>query len=170
MYFDANQIPTGATLSGFDVCIVGAGAAGITMATRLAATTKKVLVITSGSSLGRDRPLPPDQSMYGGVLGSFMQKADPQFLTRSRLRMYGGTTNHFGYWARPLEEDDLKPRPGYRNASWPIDINELNRYYPAANDTGNFGPFNYDDIDFWAPMNKRRFAGETSRPSAPSWK
>ena len=51
-------------------------------------------------------------------------------------------------WARPLEEGDLKARPGYRDACWPFDIAELNRYYPDANDTGNFGPFNYDDIDF----------------------
>ena len=36
MYFDANQIPNGTTLSNFDVCIVGAGAAGIAMAIRWA--------------------------------------------------------------------------------------------------------------------------------------
>jgi choline dehydrogenase-like flavoprotein len=150
MYLDANQIPNGAVLGGFDICIVGAGAAGIAMAARLAATDKKVLVITSGSSTGRYAPSPSDQILYAGQVGSFMQKVDPSFLTRSRQRMYGGTTNHFGYWARPLERVDLLPRPGYRDAAWPIDIKELDAYYPAANDTGQFGPFNYDDVAFWA--------------------
>jgi choline dehydrogenase-like flavoprotein len=151
MYMDANDIPNDKVLSGYDVCIVGAGAAGIAMAVRLIPTGKNVLVITSGSSSAvKPPPSPADESMYEGLLGPFMQKVDARFLIRSRLRMYGGTTNHFGYWARPLEEADLKPRPGYRDASWPLDIAELNRYYPDANDTGHFGPFNYEDIAFWA--------------------
>jgi choline dehydrogenase-like flavoprotein len=149
MYFDANKIPRDETLNGFDICIVGAGAAGIAMATRLIASDKKVLLITSGSSSAVTQS-PFDEAMYKGVLGPFMEKVDPQFLTRSRLRMYGGSTNHFKYWARPLDEADLKPRPGYRDASWPLDISELHRYYPDANATGNFGPFKYDDIAYWA--------------------
>jgi hypothetical protein len=28
-----------------------------------------------------------------------MERVNPEFLTNSRLRMYGGTTNHFGFWA-----------------------------------------------------------------------
>ena len=64
--------------------------------------------------------------------------------------MYGGSTNHFTYVSRPLDAADPNPRPGYRDASWPFDIAELDRYYPDANDTGRLGPFNYDDIDFWA--------------------
>jgi choline dehydrogenase-like flavoprotein len=150
MYLDANELAAGFTLGGSDICIVGSGAAGISMAARLSSTSRKVLVITSGSRTDRGRPSGVDQSLYEGVLGPFIKKVDPEFLSRSRLRMYGGTTNHFGYWARPLEEADLNPRPGYRDASWPLHLAELNRYYPDANDTGRFGPFNYGDIDFWA--------------------
>ncbi|HUK89665.1 MAG TPA: GMC family oxidoreductase [Blastocatellia bacterium] len=116
-------------------------------------------MINSGPSVG-SRPTEPDQATYHGVPGAFLSRVDKEFLSRSRLRMYGGTTNHFGYWARPLEETDLRPRPGYRDASWPIDIGELNRYYPDANQTGHFGPFNYDDIDFWA----RALGGEPFPP------
>ena len=151
MYLDGNKIPNGTVINDDDICIVGAGAAGIVMAAQFAKEKKKrVVVINSGASTGRGRPSPSDQSIYGGVPGPFMTKVDPSFLTRSRLRMYGGTTNHFGYWARPLDESDLRPRPGYRDAFWPFGIDELNKYYPQANDTGEFGPFNYDDIDFWA--------------------
>lgn len=150
MYLDANQIPNGTILGNFDICIVGAGAAGIAMAARLASTSKRVLVITSGDSTGRRVPSPSDQILYTGRVGPFMSKVDAPFLTRSRLRMYGGTTNHFGYWARPLDNADLLPRPGYREAHWPISLAELERYYPAANATGHYGPFNYDDIEFWS--------------------
>lgn len=149
MYLDANKIPDGTVIKDVDICIVGSGAAGIAMAAQLASTTKRVLVISSGPITGRKTPTPADQSTYNGQIGEFMKKVDPPFLTRSRLRMYGGTTNHFGYWARPLDAADLKARPGYRDAHWPFDIDELNKYYPRANDTGDFGPFNYDDINFW---------------------
>src|SRR5262245_51439272 len=137
MYADANQVPSGSTLHGFDVCIVGAGAAGIAMAARLIASNLKVLVLSSGGPLA-SVPAPVDESIYRGVPGPFLRKVDPEFLTRSRLRMFGGTTNHFTYWSQPLEDADLQARPGYRSVSWPIGIDELNRYYPDANDTAHF--------------------------------
>src|SRR5882672_8090922 len=127
MYLDANHIPNGTILGGYDICIVGAGAAGIAMAARLASTNKRVLVITTGDSTGRGVPSPSDQILYAGSVGSFMSRVDSAFLTRSRLRMYGGTTNHFGYWARPLDKADLVPRSGYRDAHWPIPLAELDR-------------------------------------------
>jgi len=150
MYRNADQLHDGEILKGYDICIVGAGAAGISMAQRLLGTSQKVLLVSSGLETDVGRPSPVRESIYEGTVGAFLQKVDPTFLTRSRLRMYGGTTNHFGYWARPLDEADLKPRPGYRDAQWPIDMAELNRYYPDANATGDYGPFNYDDIEFWA--------------------
>ncbi|NOT63776.1 MAG: GMC family oxidoreductase [Acidobacteria bacterium] len=153
MYSDARQLPDGITLTGYDICIAGAGAAGIALATRLIGSSKKVLLISSGDSNDGGQSPAPDptlESIYQGVLGPFMHNVDPIFLTRSRLNMYGGTTNHFWFWASPLSEADLQPRPGYRDAYWPLDLAELNRYYPDANAFGGFGPFNYQDIDFWA--------------------
>lgn len=153
MYLNADQLPSGVTLTGFDICIVGAGAAGIALATRLIGSSLKVLVVSSGGAFDTGQspsPNPALESIYQGVLGPFMQKVDPIFLTRSRLNMYGGTTNHFWFWARPLDDADLKSRPGYRDAYWPLTMDELNRYYPDANTFGDYGPFNYNDIDFWA--------------------
>ncbi len=152
MYLDADQLPDGVVLAGFDICIVGAGAAGIAMAQRLAGSSLKVLVVTSGLRNDAGQPTNPDPrwEIYNGTLGSFMKQVDSNFLMRSRLNMYGGTTNHFAFYAHPLAEEDLLPRSGYRDAHWPLSIEELNGYYPAANAFGNYGPFNYDDIAFWA--------------------
>ena len=55
MYFYADHLPDGAILQGFDICIIGAGAAGIAMAQRLANTSLKVLLLVSG---GAGRPGP----------------------------------------------------------------------------------------------------------------
>lgn len=149
MYVHADQLDADAVVQNFDICIVGAGAAGIAMAQRLANTSLKVILLVSGSPSDRATPDAGRQSLYHGTAGDFLQKVDPDFLTRSRLNMYGGTTNHFGFWARPLDRADTMPRPGYRDAGWLFDERELRPYYVDAHHFGHFGPFNYDDMDFW---------------------
>ena len=59
MYFDANQLANGALVTGYDICIVGAGAAGIALAARLVGGTKKVLLISNGSSSASAAEPPP---------------------------------------------------------------------------------------------------------------
>ena len=149
MYAYADELLAEASLTGYDICIVGAGAAGIAMAQRLAKSSLKVILLVSGAPGDRSKPDPSRQALYGGTVGPFLQRVDPDFLMRSRLHMYGGTTNHFGFWARPLDAADYLPRPGYRDASWPLRPDELAPYYAAAHRFGQFGPFNYDDMDFW---------------------
>ena len=47
MYLNADQLPDGTLLQNFDICIVGAGAAGLAMAQRLNGSAKRVLVLSS---------------------------------------------------------------------------------------------------------------------------
>ncbi len=149
MYVHADCLPADTILTDFDICIVGAGAAGIAMAQRLADSSLKVILLVSGGPSDRGIPDEARQALYQGSAGDFLQKVDPVFLHRSRLNMYGGTTNHFGFWARPLDRADTMPRPGYREACWLFDERELTPYYIDAHEFGRFGPFNYDDMAFW---------------------
>ena len=149
MYRHADHLPAGTVLRGFDLCIVGAGAAGIAMAQRLANTSLQVLLLVSGEPGDKRVPAAARQSLYAGTTGEFLRKVDPDFMQRSRLNMYGGTTNHFGFWARPLDAADMLPRPGYREVGWCISAEELLPYYAAAHEFGRFGPVNYDDMAFW---------------------
>ena len=149
MYAFADELDAGAVVQDFDICIVGAGAAGIAMAQRLANTSAAVLLLVSGGPADRGLPDVARQALYQGTAGDFLQRVDPDFLARSRLNMYGGTTNHFGFWARPLDPADYMPRPGYRDAGWPFDERELSPWYIDAHHFGRFGPFNYDDMAFW---------------------
>ena len=149
MYRYADELSEGAILEGYDICIVGAGAAGIAIAQRLANTSLKVILLVSGGPADRSVPTEARQTLYQGTVGEFLAKVDPDFPQRSRLNMYGGTTNHFGFWARPLDEADMMARPGYRDAGWLISPEELKPYYVEAHEFGRFGPFNYDDLSFW---------------------
>ena len=107
MYLQADQLPERAVLRGFDLCIVGAGAAGIAMAHRLANSSLKVILLVSGSPDDKTLPDADRQSLYHGTAGDFLQKVDPVFLHRSRLNMYGGTTNHFRILGAPIGPDRL---------------------------------------------------------------
>ena len=149
MFAYADQLEAGAVLDGFDVCIVGAGAAGIAMAGRLAGCKLKVLLLVSGGPGDRGMPDAARQALYDGTVGDFLARVDPEFLQRSRLNMFGGTTNHFGFWARPLDAIDMLPRPGFRDAGWPFGLDELRPFYEDAHHFGQFGPFDYDDMTRW---------------------
>jgi choline dehydrogenase-like flavoprotein len=148
MYLDAHSLPDGTTLK-YDVCIVGAGAAGIALAVRLLDSPLRVLLISSGTPGERGLPPAQRQSIYRGTTGDFLSKVDPIFLTRSRLHMHGGTTNHFGFWSRPLDPIDFAPRPGLRAAGWQCGLDDLAPYYADAHAFGRFGALNYDDHAFW---------------------
>ncbi len=149
MYLNADSLPDRGMPDDYDICIVGAGAAGIAMARRLVGAPVRVLLLSSGAPSDRGRPLPQRQAIYRGTVGPLLEKVDPIFLDRSRLHMHGGTTNHFGFWARPLDPVDFRSRPGYRDAAWPFGLDELTPYYRDAHHFGHFGPFNYDDLPFW---------------------
>lgn len=157
MYLNAEELDHGKIINDYDICIIGAGAAGISLATKLHGSTKKVLLLDSGISSDRGyNPTGGRQRLYEGTLGDFMSKVDPVFMTRSRLRMYGGTTNHIEFFTTPLTAPDFVARPGYRDTLWPFGVEEINPYYEEANHFGRFGPFNYDDIDFWAKVQDGR--------------
>jgi len=101
----------------YDVCIIGAGAAGITVARRLAQTGHNVLLAEAGGLEYSDR----SQAIYQGeVIG------DPYFeLDQARLRYFGGTTNHWAGVCRPLDQRDFRPKPYVTSAGWPIELDDL---------------------------------------------
>jgi choline dehydrogenase-like flavoprotein len=119
-----------------DLCIVGAGAAGISMALRRADSRLRVCVIESG---GFD-PDPAVQALYDGEsVGN--QLADP---LRCRLRYFGGTTNHWQGWCAPLDARDFEARSWVPHSGWPISKQDLDPYYEAAQKIVELGAYRYE--------------------------
>src|SRR5688572_21476396 len=106
---DGETIPDG-TLIHADVAVVGAGAAGLTIARELAGSHLQVLVIESGG----DAPEDPIQELARGeVVGT------PYWpLEGNRIRCLGGTTQHWSGWCRPLDELDLSVRDWVPGSGW----------------------------------------------------
>jgi choline dehydrogenase-like flavoprotein len=112
----------------FDICIIGAGAAGITLARELAKQPFKVGLVESGA-------FEPDESqqLYDGETSGSIP-ADLRYLSTSRMRWFGGTTNIWTGWCRPLDELDFEPRPWVNHSGWPISWAELEPFYERAAD------------------------------------
>ena len=112
------------TYSGYDVTIVGAGAAGITLALKLSSNGRKVALIEAG---GLEYSAESQQVYSAKTVG------DPYFeLDVARLRYFGGTTNHWAGWCRTFEREDFNRGYLGNEYNWPIDFEELDRYRAEA--------------------------------------
>jgi choline dehydrogenase-like flavoprotein len=123
MIVDARELDDGIAVDA-DVCVVGAGAAGIALALRLRGRGARVVVLESGGETQDART----QGLYVGE-----NSGQPYFdLAISRLRFFGGSTNHWGGTCRPIDEEDLDRAPGNDMPGWPIGMREIAPYYDDA--------------------------------------
>ena len=108
----------------YDVCVVGAGAAGITIALEILNGRHKVLVVESGGLQPETATTDLYRSEFSGMshLGTHT----------GRARVFGGTTTLWGGQALPLYPIDFEARPWVEYSGWPIGFPELAPYYPRA--------------------------------------
>lgn len=123
MLVDGRTIPSHSRLEA-DLCIIGAGAAGITLARQFIGTPTRVLVIESGD-VDFD---PAIQTLAEGDIVGL-----PYFpLASARLRWLGGTTNHWGGHCRPMVAQDFEAKPWIPHTGWPIGLKDVEPYYERA--------------------------------------
>jgi choline dehydrogenase-like flavoprotein len=134
MIVDARALPSGTVIE-TEVCIVGAGAAGISIARALKDASFRVTLLESGGmEFDRDT-----QDLYNGEsIGQPFQD-----LTVSRLRFFGGTTNHWGGYCLPLDPIDFEPRDDFPNHGWPFPKSHLDPWYERAQEVCQLGRYDY---------------------------
>jgi choline dehydrogenase-like flavoprotein len=136
MLGSARSLPDGSTLRG-DLCIVGAGAAGLTLARALAGTRQQVILLESGG-------LKPDRRTQDLCTGR-IEGTGQAPLHASRLRFFGGTTNHWEGICGPLDVVDFAARPWVPDSGWPIERQTLEPFYREAHSLCELGPFDYGE-------------------------
>jgi choline dehydrogenase-like flavoprotein len=140
MFIYARELNNGQHIES-DVCIIGAGAAGITIAREYIGTSANVVLLESGG-LEFDKKT---QSLYDGK-----NIGIPSFgLNVNRLRYFGGTTNHWAGHCRPLDPIDFEQRSWVAHSGWPISRADLAPSYRRAQPVVGLGPYEYDDLGFW---------------------
>lgn len=118
------------------ICIVGAGAAGITLARSLARTTPGILLVESG---GMEIEGETQMLCAGRQLGL------PYFnLTSCRLRFFGGTTNHWEGYCRANDPIDYEARPELGLTGWPFGPGELAPWIAEAGASLGIDPRAFD--------------------------
>ena len=135
MIEDANRIPAGSTLHA-DLCIVGAGAAGIALALALQDSGLDVILLESGS----DRPDAAAQALYEGTVADAHLHPPPDHY---RVRRFGGSTTLWGGRCMPMDAIDFERRDYIAHSGWPIGLDDLLPYYPRANQLCEAGDFAY---------------------------
>ena len=135
MLVDALTLEPGITLKA-DVCIAGAGAAGITVALDLRASGLSVILLESG---GVQREAETQRLSDGRMIG-----IDTWTLRSMRVRALGGATGHWEGWCRPLMAQDFEPRDYVPNSGWPIRYADLVPWYERACRTLQIGAFRWN--------------------------
>jgi choline dehydrogenase-like flavoprotein len=123
MLIDARQISSGNKIMAA-VCIIGAGAAGITLAREFAGTSTDIVVLESG---GLTYNSATQALARGAVTG--LHYSD---LEGERVRQLGGCTDHWGGECRPLDPEDFSVRDWMSYSGWPITAATLAPYYQRA--------------------------------------
>jgi choline dehydrogenase-like flavoprotein len=107
-----------------DLCIVGAGAAGIAIALEFTRTRIKVVLLEGGG----ERPESDSQGLYHSELRGLRCST----VLDGRARVLGGTTTLWAGQALPLDEIDFAAREWVPCSGWPISLAQLQPYYRRA--------------------------------------
>lgn len=123
MHLDLRSLPHGTRLEA-DICVVGAGIAGIAIARRFIGTGVRVALLESG---GLDYE-PAIQDLAAGENLGFGYYP----LKEARLRFFGGTTAIWGGRVALLDEIDFQQRPWVPYSGWPLSRRALGPWYDRA--------------------------------------
>jgi choline dehydrogenase-like flavoprotein len=120
-----------------DICIIGAGAAGITLARKLRQLGLDVCLLESG---GLDYEAATQELYRGANVGMPYYELD-----KSRLRFFGGTVALWGGRCALLDPIDFKRRPWVAHSGGPISRADLDPYYREAHQVFDLDRFNYEE-------------------------
>jgi choline dehydrogenase-like flavoprotein len=146
MEVDARTMPDRSTIDA-DLCIVGAGAAGLVLAAALIDSGLRVVLVESGQhTIDAETDALNDADSIG----------DYGELRNTRARGIGGTTHRWntgvggepGAKYLPLDEIDFERR-AWEWSGWPFARDYLTRYYSDAQAICGLGPFEYT-AERWA--------------------
>jgi choline dehydrogenase-like flavoprotein len=122
VFIDARTLPGNQKLEA-DLCIVGAGPAGVVLAIALAGEGRRIALVESG---GYEADAMTQALNEGESIGLSYR------ISESRLRYLGGSGNHWAGNCRPLSARNFAERDWIPHSGWPFGLSELNPYYVKA--------------------------------------
>jgi choline dehydrogenase-like flavoprotein len=144
--FDLEGLPPDTELT-TEVCIVGSGPAGATLAAELAGGSLRVLLVESG---GRE----PEAAVaaFNEVENVGAPRVANQDLMRTRA--LGGTSRIWTGRCAELDDIDYAARPWVAHSGWPLTGDDLRPFLDRARTYLGLGPNRYDDR-LWGLLGRR---------------
>ena len=156
MIIDARTISSQEQLA-FDLCIVGAGPSGLTLAKELAHLDLSICILESGDYTFSEKT----QSLCEGEIASRNRYPEDE-LTAGRCRQLGGSAN---FWEIQVDDNDVaqnvfnvrhvipdeldfQQRDDIPYSGWPFSRSDLMPYYQRAQKICQAGPLSYAPEDW----------------------
>jgi choline dehydrogenase-like flavoprotein len=139
MFIDTRTVEQNAVIE-TTVCIIGGGVAGITLALELSRAGVDLCMLESGG-FGPDDET---RDLYRGENVGLPYA----FADGCRSRYFGGSSNCWGGWCRPLDPWDFEKRDWIAHSGWPFGLDELAPYYARTHELLKLGPQNFDPA-YW---------------------
>jgi choline dehydrogenase-like flavoprotein len=138
-----------------DLCIVGGGPAGVTIAQELIGSGLRVCLVEGGGFSEE----PDTQALYRGE-----SVGHPVIMEEGRYRVFGGSVIRWGGRNAMLDPIDFKQRDWVRHSGWPIELSDLHPYYARAQDVNSFASPWVPSDQLPAPMKLPSFKSEDINP------
>jgi choline dehydrogenase-like flavoprotein len=161
MLIDFRKSPEAASHQA-EVCVIGAGAAGVTIARRLLRAGKDVMLLESG---GTDFEAATQELYRGANIGH------PYYdLDEARLRFFGGTVSIWGGRAALFDPIDFEKRAWVPHSGWPFGRAELDPWYREAHAEFELGEFDYGEDDAWRTLGLTDPGFDAARLATRLWR
>jgi choline dehydrogenase-like flavoprotein len=145
VFIDSRRIAAGTEVR-TSVCVVGAGVAGIALALEFERAGIGAVVLESGGL----RSDAASADLYRGE-----NRGLPYvFADGSRYRYFGGSSNGWAGYCRPLADIDFERREWIPDSGWPIDGTVLDPHMRAAHELLDLGPLDYGLAEWVARLRR----------------
>lgn len=139
MIQDARSFPPDFTLH-TDVCVVGAGPAGIALANELTNSSLDVMVLEGGGTKVESTAQALNAGESVGITHREYQAG--------RVRAFGGTAKRWAGQCLRLDKIDFEPRDWVPDSGWPFDLAAFEPYYQRAETFFGVGGQAYDESNY----------------------
>jgi len=143
MIHDLENVGDVSTLDA-DICIIGTGVAGLSIAREFLGSKYKVMLLEGGGIKDEAR----SQKLYiSDVVGM-----PHDGIHNGRFRVLGGSSTRWGAQLMTMQEFDLRKHDFSPNSGWPININDISPYYDRAQQVLGVNLDSFEE-DLWETLN-----------------
>ena len=138
-----------------DLCIVGSGPAGLSIANEFVGSDIRVLILEGGGAVDE----PDTQALYD-IQNTGAHRQIDQYLLRRRI--LGGSSHIWTGRCAPFDDIDFEQRSWIPWSGWPLTLQDFAAYFERAGAYLGLGPNRYDE-SLW-----RSFEVQPPRPTLDS--